>query len=939
MIEFQTVRDALFDNIVEQIRIKNNENYQCEVLKEIINKEISIKFLELRCNTTISKSFIITNNDDNLTGKKIQFETNVLKIKIINNKAYFLITEYTLIDNDNNKTKIQNILMNSSSDYKIITSMKEIKPNSLYSLILKAKEIKVKTQQYKIQFEDLDMNTINISEPENSEFEHGKIYYFHGFIYNSLLSIFEPTKISYIEKFSPSTLKINSSKEIFEYEVNSLLNFKGKVKTFNIKNNTIIIENEDGIFNINANYNLLKQLALNVECKFYNFIKHNNEEFISSNLSIIEANEETFIEFNFPFYDIEKKYYNKIKINNKYYDINDKTIKIRIEDEEKANLFLQEVSYEKVEKEQSLECYTFILELNKGKIYHLDSSLEKNGFSYEFYIQSNNEINLPQVLKVQYKNEIKIIKNKDKNGNKLKERFTIINFPKQDINKVLDLYGLPESGDENKKDDEHNFKYFLLIDSDNKKTLKKFEIEKVDKQKKNFLIPGKTEIALEKASKQCFINFNENNKDKLYNIDLEDVTIFKELMYKLFDGFRNYKFENTKRQYNIIKNITSFCINYCGDNLLGKYYSFRKNYEILLDSMVTLEYIDRIKILISFMIKIIDIVDGKNLCYDMFNLIDIDNVNSYEMFPYVKNAFDIFYEIIDNLTEDCALFQVIDQFNSLIYKDVISGENQHSGSILNLNDIKLELVKNINRFIFLSEKSYYDCNEYANFETSGLLVTFNLFSFFRDIDNIYNENYYKKATSAILFLLFHECFGHQKKNINNESIITPRMHYDNNFKYFSSEKEDTGLALEIILLEKAVNIKYLMNSDNSEKLLSPQLYTGKDFNKLKEIYDSIEKDNYNNNTKKDLEKKDDLNSTSNKKSQSPGKNIIIKNQTHLMYEELYMLYRNVSDDRKEEYKDDENYQRFIMMYEKKHKNPSEYLRLPDKHYRRYPYKK
>ena len=87
----------------------------------------------------------------------------------------------------------------------------------------------------------------------------------------------------------------------------------------------------------------------------------------------------------------------------------------------------------------------------------------------------------------------------------------------------------------------------------------------------------------------------------------------------------------------------------------------------------------------------------------------------------------------------------------------------HSGSILNLNDIKLELVKNIARFIFLSEKSFTHCYEHANFEPSGLLVTFNMFSFSKEEDNVLNGENFAKASNAILFLLFHECLGHQKK--------------------------------------------------------------------------------------------------------------------------------------------------------------------------------
>ena len=191
--------------------------------------------------------------------------------------------------------------------------------------------------------------------------------------------------------------------------------------------------------------------------------------------------------------------------------------------------------------------------------------------------------------------------------------------------------------------------------------------------------------------------------------------------------------------------------------------------------MINLQYIDRIKILISFLIKIMKSIDDKKIYYDMFHLVNIDDENSYELFPFVKDAYDTFYKILDNLTEDCPFFQAIHQFNSLIYEDILSKTFLHSGSILNLNDIKLELVRNINRFIFLSEKSYSQCQEHANFESSGLLVTINMFSFYKVEDNIFDEDNSDKASSAILFLLFHECLGHQKKCIN--PLFLPREGY------------------------------------------------------------------------------------------------------------------------------------------------------------------
>ena len=924
-IDYNSILDFLFDNVVEQIKNKNDKWYECEIIQERIDFDINIKFIKLKIDETKSQSFIMEQNNNKLVGKKIKFGVNSLKIKLINNKPYFIIKKYSLLDSNDNIKNPQLLLNLRPDSYKILTSNRELKSNYLFTLILRAKEIKISTQEYKFELIDSNNEPVKLEDLESLSLENRKIYCFHGYIYDSSKLKVEKTNISHTEEFTSSMTKIYNSKEILESNINSLLNFKGKVDSFSISDNIVIIEDKDKKkYKINANYNLIKQLSLNVECMFYNFFKKNDKEFFPSNLSFIEAKEYTFINFNFPFYDSEKNYYNKIRINDKYYDINNPNIKINIEDKEKNNIFLQKVSYERIIEEKMLDSYEFDLELNKGKIYNLVSSLGKNGFSYEFFIQSIKETILPKILIVEL-NDKKLILNPDRNGNKLKERFTIINFPKQDIITILGL-----SKDDKIIEDEDNLKYLLTIDGNNKKTLKQFRKIKQIIEKSEFYVTEETEDALEKASNQCNINFIKNYDDKLYNIDENNVKIFRELMNKVCYGFLYYKFENSKRHYKIIKDIVSFSLNFFENILLGKYYSFRKNYEILLDSMINLEYIDRIKILISFMVKFIDTIEDEKVCYDMFHLIDIDDDNSYKKFPYIKKGFDIFYKIIDNLTEECPFFQFIHQFNSLICKNILSKEEEHSGSILNLNDIKLELVKNINRFIFLSEKSYNNCKEHANFVKKGLLVTFYIFSFANNENIIFNKSNFKKLESIMLFLLFNECLVHQNNHINNEGALLPRKDYKSNFQDSSFNVVDIGDSLEIMLLGKVVNIRYLMKSDYSEKLLDPELYTGKDFIKLQEIYSLIEKDIFNDNKeKKDFHEKEQNNLLNKYTNQSP--NQIKKNEKkeRLMYPELFQLYSGISDEQKEKLKDNEDYQRFLNICKRKHQKPSQYLKSKD----------
>ena len=58
-----------------------------------------------------------------------------------------------------------------------------------------------------------------------------------------------------------------------------------------------------------------------------------------------------------------------------------------------------------------------------------------------------------------------------------------------------------------------------------------------------------------------------------------------------------------------------------------------------------------------------------------------------------------------------------------------------------------------------------------------------------------------------------------------------------------------------------------------------------------------------------------------------------------MYRDLFQLYYGISEQEKEKLKDDENYQKFLMMNKRKHQMPSEYLKLPNMKPRKFGNKK
>ena len=420
--------------------------------------------------------------------------------------------------------------------------------------------------------------------------------------------------------------------------------------------------------------------------------------------------------------------------------------------------------------------------------------------------------------------------------------------------------------------------------------------------------------------------FKYDREEPFKGKNLEEMQQIIEQISPILNGFKEFEFENSEETYDIVKNIVLMILYSYSEEIENFIYIFIKNYNELLGLIKKFDYIDRIKILISFIIRILyniesetDVYGNIIVSYDYLDLIDIDNENTYKKYPFVKNAFDIFYNIIDDLTEDSPFFQGILQFNSKIYNEVISGENFHSGTILNINDIKLELVKNINRFLFLSNKRPDKCDDFAIFYDKSLLVIMNLYSFFDNKYDLSQTKNYNDATCIILFLLFHECFGHQKKNINNENTNTPRKHYDKNFNEIKEDKVDSGLAFEKILFGECVNLNILkMKKGKLGKLLESNLYTGKNFDNLRKIYLDIKKEE---NEIKEITKSDSekFGKITKQKEKIFDKTKVQKKRKE-MFHDLLGLFSNLNENEKESLKDNEDYQRFLILYEKR-KNP------------------
>ena len=392
-----------------------------------------------------------------------------------------------------------------------------------------------------------------------------------------------------------------------------LVNFKAKIITFKIKDCFLIIEEEFGKkYKVNINFNLLKKISLSQECTFLNFIKIKNNEFNFTNLSSIESKEEeTFVEFNFINYEDNKNsFYNNIKIDDKLYEIDKKTFKIKINESSKKNLFNKKIIFVRNEKDKMTDSLEYSFEIYKGKTNHIEAFLGKGGFFYKLYIKSIQKEDLPKQISITINGKILKFNSPDRFSNEFQERYILANVPQQNINTIFNSF--------DKTIDSKSGKYLILIKdkkyiNDIKKEKDKFIIkfikEKNDIIKKDFMINDN----ISNEMKKFYQNYIDNNnlitifcnKNSELVINNKNISSqIKQLLKIMFDGFNKYNFSNSKKEYDNIKYLSFIFI--CNYLYKAKEIGFiyMSNFKLLLESIVKLDYIDRIKVLIEFIVNL-----------------------------------------------------------------------------------------------------------------------------------------------------------------------------------------------------------------------------------------------------------------------------------------------------------------------------------------------
>ena len=317
-----------------------------------------------------------------------------IQLKMIKNINYLEITNYQII-NINEQTN-GNSQIYSFNLLKITTNLDSVKSKIFVAVKLKVKE-KDWIKSFEYEFSNIEHKKISIDSLNglSTKLENDKLYLFNGFYYynNTLYR----TNISSIEVIVEDSIIEDN---IFPNNINNItnnqiINLKGNVIDLIIEEFAVIIEelNSRNVIKIKLNYYLIKKINPNGLCSFISFKKINNNFYEFTELSNIYPDNNTYIELKF--LDINDIYYNRIKVNDKYYidikkNINNDTLKFKLDSNENNMIFLQKLVYEKVNENNIIESfYEFILEVKKGCTNNFSSYLKKNGgYTYQLYFQS-----------------------------------------------------------------------------------------------------------------------------------------------------------------------------------------------------------------------------------------------------------------------------------------------------------------------------------------------------------------------------------------------------------------------------------------------------------------------------------------------------------------------------------------------------------------------
>ena len=825
--------------------------------------------------------------------------------KLEKNKIYFFIN--LLYEPKKNKCSfIENQSFYEEINLSLTTNSNTFQINKENNLIIEGKVIDLKYNENMIIVKDLNPKNINDINPKNVEDLKAKK--FEDFCSNKIEDTYHKNDESLnsnkiedmtgknAENLSPKKFEDLNSIKFVDLHSKNVENSNSKKAE---KSNAIKDENlnskkiDNNIIHIKLDSNLMKNITFNGTLYFINFQPKENKIYEPKKFSHIIQEEKTIIEIRFIDYQMKNKY-DMIKIDSQIIAINSQLLKIELKKNQEKIYYREKLIYMNKNK----EIHIFIIEIYKGRTNKFESflNLENDGFYYEFLYMAKKEENLivnQKIILNKKKCEYMHFNTLEKFENSLKGRLCIINVPEQ----ILD----EKAENEIIKDNYNSFKYLIIMYDNHANSISKFKLELIDEKKSPYYMDDEFETQLnefykmykknldafisddevikkkynllfseEESSFENFINNEINIKNEKPNSSSEDEFLANEIIkidekklikinknvlnnkknYRKYIelAFLKYNFENSQIQFKQIKKLCFLYIlkysNYYNSMYEHKLKSLISNYKGIIQEIKTLPYIDRIRIILSFTNDRIFNTNGK-IQRDYTKLIKFDPTKEKCECDYLVKAYKILFEILDNLNESSSFFIALHQLNSYIGYDYYSKNKMYSSSILTVNDVKLDFIKNNHEYFFIN--SYVDAKTYAYYCPFTKIIYYNPYIFIpsnEDLMNLKDDNIEKKATCVSLFLVFHEDCGHLKNGINNLED-TPRQFYNNNLivKYGGvPDINDAGYIIEYYLFNGVISAKkfmYCANINDIESLLNFKYYVASDLNDLRNLLDKI----------------------------------------------------------------------------------------------------
>ena len=915
---FELLSKELFQSEIENI---NQKYIECEVLEQ---KQFFHNYLKLTLllNNEINDDFIIKPIYNIKEGNKIKIETKDILFRTCDYKLHLEIMKIVKIKNTDSKITIKKNYTKFNSPFIYANSLSElskVKYNLFASLPVKTNETESFSGFTNIFFIDINKEELLITfDRKKFKVEGQKIYLLEGFLFN-----YEEKK--FIQLANSNIVEMNEvlkrNEIISKSNIKDLFNFKGKVKYFDFKQKLIKVENEsnNNQYEIEINNKLFGDISLNCECNFFNFSKVNDNKYKYNCFSKIEYQQKTYIKVNFVD-NLKDKYYDIIKCDNIIQDINANSIILELDDHSNKISEIKTITLAKKDKNNNIiEQKEFNFEVDNGKINNVDSlSAKTEGYSYQLYFESNNKDSLPKLYKIQVNNKIDIDIKPDYNENEFYERFTIINVPYQKIqeNEKNALNDFSLNG-ENIQDNEKSFKYLFTINNNTTK-IHKFKLKKHENYQSFYNKYDKYEKDLQTFFESYFpkqidllhrdINYIESEKNECIKNLFSNENLLSDLKDIITKGFNKYYFKNCRQDYILMRNI---CFAFICLRIKAKKYDiidFNLIFSTFKGLLIKLnfEYIDRIKALIAITREF----EYQKYDYTKLGLDIVKSTSKNKEFSYYTKAMSIFLNIINDLTENCAFYKGIRQFNGIILEDEFSQKDMYSGSLINIKDIQIELFKNVGRFCIFQKGIINEYGSYWSYARTMFLNPDTILGKYNKTQNL-KENILKRATACTLFVIFHELTGHMKTHINSEND-SPDQAYINDFnlQLVKMDSPDSGYLFEFIMAGNFISCKYFINSSISENLLDEKLYLGDNFNELREKLQKME----NVLSPMSVTKKP------NNEKKSKDINEIIDdinlNYDKMTINELFIFFSSLSKEKKAEIENSDAYQYFASFYNK-----------------------